>query len=150
MSGSPSTLTPEVAARLWASVDKSGDCWVWTGSRRRRGYGQITVQGANVATHRLSWMLANGPIPDGLYVCHRCDNPPCVRTDHLFLGTHADNMADVAAKGTRLRTVCKRGHPLVGDNIKPVGRWRQCKTCHTDWMHKWRQRLAADKEAERL
>lgn len=62
-------------------------------------YGHLSYQGKHWAAHRLSWTIANGPIPDGVQVLHHCDNPPCVRPDHLFLGTIGDNIRDAAAKG---------------------------------------------------
>lgn len=101
--------TPE--ERFWRNVNKSGPtmpgmdsaCWEWTAHRRGLGYGEMWVNGRNVVTHRFSFALANGPIPAGLFVCHRCDNPPCVNPDHLFLGTHDDNMADRSAKGRQAK-----------------------------------------------
>lgn len=75
-------------------------CLEWTGATNPAGYGLINVDGKAVLTHRLAWTLANGPILDGLHVLHHCDNPPCGETEtHLFLGTDADNRADMAAKG---------------------------------------------------
>jgi hypothetical protein len=100
------TENAHLAPRLWARVEKaSGDgCWEWNGSRTGFGHGQIgTGSGRTVYTHRLSYELAHGPIPDGLCVLHRCDNPPCCRPDHLFLGTRSDNMADKVAKGRQQR-----------------------------------------------
>lgn len=87
--------------RFWEKVDPSGDCWVWTGRARNRGYGVVSVDGRGRLAHRVAWELERGPIPEGLNVLHRCDNPPCVRPDHLFLGTQADNMADMTEKKRR-------------------------------------------------
>lgn len=87
------------AERFWRSVDKTDadGCWLWRCVSGK--YGQFTVNGRNIGAHRASWAMHFGPIPDGVFVCHRCDNPRCVRPDHLFLGTHGDNMADMVAKG---------------------------------------------------
>lgn len=95
--------TQTLEERLWSRVDKTGECWIWQGCRGSKGYGTIWVgnksDGRRKATHRVSWELVNGPIPAGMYVCHKCDNPPCIRPDHLFIGSNADNMADMRAKG---------------------------------------------------
>jgi hypothetical protein len=88
-----------LSERFWEKVDKSGDCWVWTGATVRTGHGKIYAHGHPTAAHRLSYEWSYGPIPEGLCVCHRCDNPPCVRPDHLFLGTIADNNHDSIGKG---------------------------------------------------
>lgn len=88
--------------RFWAKVDKSGECWLWTGARHEYGYGLTTYQGIQTGAHRAAWKIVNGPIPEGLLVCHNCpgeDNPLCVRPDHMFLGTHKQNMQDCARKG---------------------------------------------------
>lgn len=92
-------------ATFWAAVKKTDGCWEWTGYRRKSKqlYGSIMVNAKHMYAHRYSWLLHNGPIPDDMIVCHRCDNPSCVRPDHLFLGTDADNVADMVAKGRNSR-----------------------------------------------
>jgi hypothetical protein len=89
--------------RLWSRVDcKSDGCWIWNGPVNKAGYGVVGKGGRSggmLLTHRVSWEMLRGPIPDGMNVLHRCDSPPCVNPDHLFLGTQADNVADMLAKG---------------------------------------------------
>lgn len=88
-----------LSERLISSVAARGDCLEWTGSLDRYGYGKIGLQGRVEKAHRLSWLLHRGVIPDGLVVRHDCDNPRCVRIDHLRLGTQADNVADRERRG---------------------------------------------------
>lgn len=93
-------LYPDPVDRFWAQVDAAGDgCWEFTGTRFEDGYGMITWDGRQQGAHRISWIIANGPIPTGLVVRHRCDNPPCVRPDHLELGTVRDNCRDMWERG---------------------------------------------------
>jgi len=97
-----SNKTPPLSAetRFWNNVPQREDgCWLWNGRKDGKGYGRLTVQGKQSGAHRFAWEFAVGPIPDGLCVLHRCDIPLCVRPDHLFLGTKADNSRDMAAKG---------------------------------------------------
>lgn len=88
-------------ALFWAKVDRRGpsECWLWTGFLNNRGYGRLTRKPRHLFAHRAAWELTYGSVPDGLWVLHRCDNPPCCNPAHLFLGTHQDNMDDMAAKG---------------------------------------------------
>lgn len=115
--GDPATW----ADRFWSKVDRrSGqECWEWQAARRADGYGQFSLGGARghmYQAHRVSWTLANGTIPEGLLVRHRCDNRPCVNPAHLELGTHLDNMHDMA---TRERHGVSR---LTADGVRSIRR----------------------------
>lgn len=97
--------TPKQIERFWSHVDTSGDCWVWRGGYFPFGYGCFKINGRRTVAHRAAWEVTNGSIPAGKLICHRCDNPPCVRPDHLFLGTYGDNVADCVAKDRRSKIV---------------------------------------------
>lgn len=100
----PRTYRP-LEERFWSHVEKTDTCWLWKPTGKTGDYGRIRVRGRGpkIKTHRLSWEMHFGPIPNGLQVLHRCDTPPCVNPAHLFLGTHADNHADKAGKGRQVR-----------------------------------------------
>lgn len=85
---------------FWNKIDYTSFCWNWLGWKTAKGYGEFRFEGKNnIRAHRLSYRLKIGPIPDGLFVLHKCDNPSCVRPDHLFLGTLAENCRDRHRKG---------------------------------------------------
>lgn len=90
--------------RFWLRVVKSPGCWDWQGSVDTAGYGQMSVENRRTErASRISWRIHFGEIPTGLCVLHRCDNRRCSRPDHLFLGTRADNAADMVAKGRQAK-----------------------------------------------
>lgn len=92
---------------FWRHVRKTDGCWEWAGSIGNGGYGRVSTGGGKqMAASRVSWILHFGPIPDGMYVCHHCDNPPCTNPAHLFLGTAQDNFDDCLKKGRHI--LCRK------------------------------------------
>lgn len=90
-----------IEERFWSKVDRRGpdECWEWHAHRNQAGYGRFTPTGRNQQpAHRIAWVLTHGPIPDGMFVCHHCDNPPCCNPAHLFLGAPVENTQDMIAK----------------------------------------------------
>jgi len=84
---------------FWNKVQKTDTCWEWIGSKNNGGYGKFWFKRKCINSHRFAWLLTYGDIPKGNYVLHHCDNPSCVRPDHLFLGSQRDNMQDMLLKG---------------------------------------------------
>lgn len=128
-------------ARRLRKNDETG-CLIWTGYRNPKGYGSISISpGKPGFAHRVAWELENGAIPDGLCVLHRCDMPACCNVGHLFLGTRADNNADMRAKGRARQgisqanqTHCKSGHPFSRENTRVYAGKRICRVCARDWI----------------
>lgn len=95
-------FTPSDIKRFWEKVETSSDfstCWEWQACTIPSGYGQFWVHRKAISSHRVAWMLVKGSIPDGMVVCHACDNPRCCNPSHLFLGTNRDNTQDMIRKG---------------------------------------------------
>jgi hypothetical protein len=110
-------------------------CWTWTGGRTSKGYGRIRVGNLTTTAHRVSYKLYVADIPDGMIVCHRCDNPPCVNPDHLFVGTHGDNMKDKVQKGRLKKSFgARNGSTKLNED--------QVRRIHSD--HRLHREIAAD------
>jgi hypothetical protein len=107
----------KTADEFWSHVARGPECWEWQAARSH-GYGALLWGGRIQSAHRVAWVLTNGSIPVGLRALHHCDNPPCVRPDHLFLGTQRDNLRDASSKR---RTVFQR-HPELRGHGRTVGR----------------------------
>lgn len=140
--------TPEnELIRFWQKVKKTDNCWIWTSSKTNSGYGLFSrgLYGTKkVYAHRLSWEIHNGSLPGKLFVCHKCDNPPCINPEHLFLGTNSDNIRDCFAKGRgnktlmnyqKSKTHCSKGHEFNKENTRIYDKnptHRKCKQCSRD------------------
>ena len=145
-------MTPDEQNRFWAKVQKKSEneCWDWQGAKNSKGYGQFFTGGSSKSVHRLSYQLHNLAIPDGLIICHRCNNRSCVNPAHLYAGTNFDNMKQ-ASEEKRLhsqsKTHCKNGHEFTPENTvyrkqgKKEGRapdsvYRYCRACGKEWRKK--------------
>ena len=107
--------------RFWRYVDKSSECWIWLNSRTATGYGRPFFRGRRIRAHRASWELHYGDIPNASHVLHHCDNPPCVRPQHLFLGTPKDNFDDMISKGrTTIDFVRGPKAKLTEDQVRAI------------------------------
>jgi len=128
------------------------ECWIWQESRDTHGYGRVYFGSYDGHAHRLSYRAFKGPIPNGLFILHSCDNPPCINPDHLKVGTQQDNMDDVRerGRGKNKATHCKNGHEFTEENTVWNGSQRFCRACRQTASRNYARRTReADPEAAR-
>lgn len=130
--------------RFWSKVEKTRGCWVWTGAKTRDGYGRFRVSGKEVIASRFVYEEEYGELEPGVKVGHTCENPSCVRLDHLYAGSVQEitlnGMGPTANNATK--TLCKHGHPL--DKVDSEGR-RRCSTCMREIQEERRERFQGPK-----
>ena len=134
-----------LAQRFWSKVQKTDECWLWTGALDRAGYGRFHLAGVNVVAYRVAYELLVGPVPAGLTVDHLCRVRRCVRPDHLEPVTQRENILRGVGVGAvnAKRTHCSAGHPLAGDNLVPSMLKRGRRYCRICWNARCRARRAA-------
>lgn len=127
------SLTLEIVMKSVDVGETPDSCWTWTGRTNRDGYGEIG--GRQLTTpmvHRIVWRLVNGSIPASMKVLHRCDNPPCCRPDHLFLGTTQENVADMVSKGRQSRGMSRPNVKLSDEHVRQIRMLLQQGVCRKD------------------
>lgn len=158
-SGRTFSVKPADAERFEAQFIAGRGCWFWLGQRDVSGYGVLhlpSVRRGPVKAHRIAYRLYVGPIPNGSCVRHACDNRGCVNPDHLELGPHVVNMADMFERGgeeksfalrNRRKEVCPQGHPLSGPNLLMQGNRRKCRACRAESCRRRYRRRRAEEAA---
>jgi len=121
--------------RFKSKYRESCGCWIWKGSSFLNGYGQFYCDKKNKKAHRIAWEIVNGPIPEGMLICHKCDVRSCVNPAHLYVGTQKENIKDCIERRRQRyakRDSCERGHLYDENNTYMYGNIRVCRTCNRD------------------
>lgn len=132
-----------VMERFWSKVDKSGDCWLWTGCTQPPGYGRFRIEPRTVYAHRFAYEELVGPIPDGLVLDHLCRTPACVNPEHLEPVPQRVNIERGARNGMQGRTHCVNGHEFSGHNLIATSKGRVCRACKNERGRAYKQRRRA-------
>ena len=141
--------------RFLQKINKTDSCWIWTGSRNSKGYGLFQANKQRFVASRFAYQSWIGEIPEGLLVCHKCDNPPCVNPDHLFVDTAHGNSMDMFAKdrqgkSSRPQTHCRRGHEFAVLGVKTqMKKGKVNRTCHECAKIRDKSRLTDPVEREK-
>ena len=141
-----------VEDRFWSKVNKTDTCWLWTaGIGGNNGYGKFHYEGKDWFAHRWLFWKINGYLPEA--VMHKCDNPICVRPDHLVGGTLSENTKDKIAKGrdhNSTKTHCPQGHEYSSDNTGKINNERYCKSCRRAYAHIYYHGLTFDSDGAKM
>lgn len=140
-----------LGAAFWHKVDRTGECWLWTGRGDAGGYGRVHYDGRDGYAHRLAYELLVGAIPDGLVIDHLCRVRNCVNPAHLEVVTQRENIlrSDGAGAVNARKTHCKRGHEFTPENTIRIAQGRNCRTCLRMLQREWaRKRRAAIRQSQ--
>jgi len=149
----------DLAQRFWSKVERRrwNQCWEWQAGKTIQGYGKFRMPTSHVPAHRMAWMLHHDQaIPEGGWILHHCDNPPCCNPRHLYLGTSKENSQDRERRGRgnrKVKTHCKYGHPFTEENTYTTyppsfggGAFRQCRTCMRRRQREYQDRLRKEQQ----